>query len=94
MSGQGSFRGSQGIREIKAKMANLVRFYSQFRPDVQELVCSRADYDLIARWPSAANAEGFVISDNGIYYRGLRLTYDTGQGRYDKRSSPSQTVIE
>ena len=93
MSNTSSFRGIQGIREIKARMTTLVAYYAKFRPDVQELVCSRKDYDLIARWPKAANVEGFLISDAGIFYEGLRLTYDTGQGRYDKRQAPEQTVI-
>jgi hypothetical protein len=93
MSHQSSFRGIQGIREIKTRMNALVDYYRKFRPDVNELVCSRKDYDLVARWPKAANAEGFLISDSGIFYEGLRLTYDTGQGRYDKTQAPEQTVI-
>lgn len=93
MTAISSFRGIQGIREIKARMNTLVEFYRKFRPDVNELVCSRKDYDLVARWPKAANVEGFLISDSGIYYEGLRLTYDTGQGRYDKAQAPEQTVI-
>ena len=93
MSAISSFRGIQGIREIKARMASLVDYYRSFRPDVNELVCSRKDYDLIARWPKAANVEGFLISDSGIFYEGLRLTYDTGQGRYDKAQAPEQAVI-
>lgn len=93
MSQQSAFRGIQGIREIRARMTTLVAYYQRFRPDVNELVCSRKDYDLIARWPRAANAEGFLISDSGIFYEGLRLTYDTGQGRYDKAQAPEQTVI-
>lgn len=88
-----SFRGIQGIREIKARMAELVSFYRKFKPEVTELVCSRDDYDLIARWPKAANVEGFSVTDNGIFYEGLRLTFDTGQGRYDKRPAPEQAVI-
>jgi len=94
MSNTSSFRGIQGIREIKARMNSLVEYYRKFRPDVNELVCSRKDYDLIARWPKAANVEGFLISDSGIFYEGLRLTYDTGQGRYDKTQAPEQAVIQ
>lgn len=93
MSQPSSFRGIQGIREIKTRMQSLVDFYRKFRPDVNELVCSRKDYDLVARWPKAANVEGFLISDSGIFYEGLRLTYDTGQGRYDKTQAPEQAVI-
>ena len=89
-----SFRGIQGIRDIKRKMSALVDFYQKFRPDVQELALSRSDYDLITRWPKAAQIEGFSITDNGVFYAGLRLTFDTGSGRYDKRSKPSQGVIE
>lgn len=93
MSTANAFRGIKGIQEIMVRMAALVEYYERFRPDVKELVCERKDYDLIARWPKAANVEGFLISDAGIFYRGLRLTYDTGQGRYDKSKAPEQTVI-
>lgn len=93
MTATSAFRGIQGIREIKTRMSALVDYYRKFKPDVNELVCSRKDYDLIARWPKAANVEGFLISDNGVFYEGLRLTYDTGQGRYEKPHAPQQTVI-
>lgn len=93
MSNTSSFRGIQGIREIRARLNPLAEWYERFKPEVTELVCSRKDYDLIARWPKAAEVEGFVLSHNGIFYEGLRLTYDTGQGRYDKRQSPEQQVI-
>lgn len=94
MSQSNSFRGIAGIREIKARMQPLVKWYREFRPDVHELICERKDYDLIARWPKAAGAEGFVLSHNGIFYEGMRLTYDTGQGRYEKRQGPEQQVIQ
>jgi hypothetical protein len=93
MSQQSSFRGIQGIREAKARLAPLAYWYKRFKPDVTELVLSRKDYDLIARWPKAANIEDFTISDSGIYFDGFRLTFDTGQGRYDKSISPEQAVI-
>lgn len=93
MSSTSSFRGTQGIREIKARMVPLVAWYRQFKPEVDELVCERKDYDLLARWPKAANAEGFLISDNGIFYEGMRLTFGTGEGRYIKRSGPEQVSI-
>lgn len=93
MTATSTFRGIQGIREAKAKMQKLVAWYRKFKPDVTEIVVSRKDYDLIARWPKAANAEEFLIGPNGIFYEGLRLTFDTGQGRYDKRQGPEQTVI-
>lgn len=93
MSQPSSFRGIQGIREIKTRMQALVKWYAQFKPDVTELVIERKDYDLIERWPKAANVEGFDVTDNGIFFSGMRLTYTTGQGRYDKQQGPQQTVI-
>lgn len=93
MSTANAFRGIKGIQEIVTRMTALVDYYERFRPDVKDLVCERKDYDLIARWPRAANVEGFLVSDNGIYFKGLRLTYDTGQGRYDKAQTPEQSVI-
>lgn len=88
-----SFRGIQGIREAKARLAKLAAWYKTYKPDVSELCISRIDYDLIVRWPKAAHIEGFTASDSGIYYAGFCLTYDAGKGRYEKRSDPEQAVI-
>jgi hypothetical protein len=90
---ESSFRGIKGIQDIKKKMSVLVEFYERFKPEVKELACSRVDYDLIARWPRAASVEGFAVTDNGIFFHGLRLTFDTGQGRYQKPQLPEQAVI-
>jgi hypothetical protein len=93
MSQESSFRGIQAIREAKARLKPLAAWYKAFKPEVTDLVCSRKDYDLIARWPKAAHVEDFTVSDSGIYFDGFRLTFDTGQGRYDKNISPEQSVI-
>jgi hypothetical protein len=88
-----SFRGIQGIRDIKARLEPLADYYIAFKPSVTELICSRADYDLVARWPKAAAIEGFDTSDAGIFFQGLRLTFATGEGRYEKSDRPEQEVI-
>lgn len=93
MSHASAFRGIQGIREVKARMLPLLAWYRRFKPDINEIIIARKDYDLLARWPKAANVEGFLAGPNGIFYEGLRLTFDTGQGRYEKRQGPEQTVI-
>lgn len=93
MSQISSFRGIQGIREIKARMNTLVAWYEKHKPEVRELVIERKDYDLIERWPKAANVEEFNVTDNGIFFKGMRLTYTTGQGRYEKPKGPEQAVI-
>lgn len=93
MSNTSSFRGIQGIRDIKARMATLVAWYEKHKPEVRELVVERTDYDLIERWPKAASVEEFDVTDNGIFFKGMRLTYTTGQGRYEKPTGPEQTVI-
>lgn len=88
-----AFRGIKGIRDIKAEIEPLEKWYRAFRPEVQVLTISRIDYDLIARWPKAAHVEGFDVTDNGIFFRGMRLSYDSGEGRYVKPPVPEQTVI-
>jgi len=93
MSQPSAFRGIQGIREIKARMRTLVAWYREFKPEIQEIVVERKDYDLIERGPRAAGVEGFDVTDNGVFFSGMRLTYATGEGRYDKRQGPEQTVI-
>lgn len=93
MSQPNSFRGIQGIRETKSRMQALVAWYQKFKPEITELVIERNDYDLIERWPRAAGVEGFDVTDNGVFFAGMRLTYATGQGRYDKQQGPEQAVI-
>lgn len=93
MTQQSAFRGIQGIREIKTRMATLVSWYQTFKPDLKEIVIERVDYDLVARWPRAAAVEEFDVTDNGIFFKGMRLTYTTGQGRYEKPTGPEQAVI-
>lgn len=94
MSTPSAFRGIQGIREIKSRLLPLANWYRSFKPEITELVCERADYDLIERWPRAASVEGFDVTDNGIFYEGMRLTFAVGEGRYEKRPGPQQVVIE
>ena len=75
-------------------MQPLAQWYAKFKPNATELCLERKDYDLLARWPKAGAVEGFLYSPRGIHFEGLRLTYDTGSGRYSKLSKPEQAVIE
>lgn len=94
MSAKSAFRGLRGIEDVRDRMQPLAEWYRAFKPDVTELVLERADYDLLKRWPRAAHLCGFDVVDGEIFYSGLRLTYDTGQGRYAKPQAPQQAVIE
>jgi hypothetical protein len=93
MTQESPYRGIQSIREAKARMIRLIAWYSKHKPEITELCVSRADYDLIARWPRAADVEGFVVNHNGIFYEGMRLKYDAVIGRYDKGDAHKQVVI-
>ncbi len=81
MSSSDSFRGIQGIREIKERIAPLVNFYLGANK-VATVTCRRVDFDLIQRWPKAAAVEGFDVTHNGVFYKGLKLGYDRGPSRY------------
>jgi hypothetical protein len=85
-----SFRGIQGIREIRVRIKPIVEWTKRFKPEQRTLTLERKDFDLIARWPKAANAEEFVISHNGIFYDGLQLKYSSGHGRYETRPQIAQ----
>lgn len=89
-----SLRGIKGIREIKVKALPLIRWYQQFRPDVRDFTLAKKDFDLIARWPKASRFEGFDITDNGIFYEGLKMRWDMSEGRYNVPEGPEQQVIE
>jgi hypothetical protein len=90
MSQASSFRGIQGIREIRARIKPLVAWTKQFKPEQRTLTVKREDFDLIVRWPKAANAEEFVISQNGIYYDGFQLNFASGPGRYETHPKSTQ----
>lgn len=85
-----SFRGIQGIREIKSRISRLAQWNKKFRPDIRTLTLARKDFDLIARWPKAAQVEGFDVTHNGVFFDGFQLNYSSGEGRYETRAAVTQ----
>lgn len=81
------------------RMTPLADWTKKFKPEQQCLRLPRKDYDLIKRWPKAAGTFGITVLRGGqggveIWWRGLELTYATGQGRYEKIVAPTQTDVE
>lgn len=98
MAIESAFRGLRGIEEIITRITPLMNWTKQFKPDQKCLRLERKDYDLIKRWPKASNVLGITVLQAGqggveLWWRGLELTYATGQGRYEKLAAPIQTDI-
>lgn len=78
------FRGLSGITEIKTRMGRLSAHLKAFTPSCKTLTLKRKDYDLIKRWPKAANLAGFQINGDSIYFDGFELRYDKSPQRYER----------
>lgn len=61
MGVESPFRGIRGIEEIVARMTPLMDWTKQFKPEQKSLRLSRTDYDLVKRWPKAANVLGITV---------------------------------
>jgi hypothetical protein len=85
MTTESTFRGMRGIEEVTQKMAKLVEFYKQNKPTVTTITLARTDYDLINRWPKAANVCGFDVTHNGIFFKGFELKPHVGAPRYSPK---------
>ena len=90
---EGYFKGMRGIEEVVMRMRPLFDFYKDFRPDIQHIAIPRKDFDLVRRWPKAAHLCGFDVTEDGIYYGGLRVLHDTSEARYGRLKS-EQAVLE
>ena len=89
-------RGYRGIEEIVKRMAPLMEWTKQFKPEQMHLRLARHDYDLIKRYRKAAAAHDIhVINGREIWWNGLELVYDSGQARYPiKKPQPIQADID
>jgi hypothetical protein len=71
------FRGYSSIAEIVTRLRPLAEFYLSHKPDTLSLTLARRDFDLIRRWPQAAEMHGFAVAqDGGLTWHGFVLLGD------------------
>jgi len=88
------FRGYRSIEEVRKRAEPLADWIKRHKPDQTYLTLQKKDYDLVVRWPKAAHAHEIEVTQSGVWFRGLQLTYDGGPGRYQKLEGPKQVDIE
>jgi hypothetical protein len=88
------FRGYRSIEDVRKRLEPLVAFQKQHKPDQPYITLAKKDYDLIVRWPRASHAHEIEVTQTGVWFRGLQLTYDGGPGRYQKPQGPQQVDFE
>lgn len=79
MSRESSFRGYHGISTVVSNMQTLADGLSHRRPPAGSITLRAKDYDLIVRWPKAAELHGIVISQGAPYWRGYGLRREHGR---------------
>jgi hypothetical protein len=63
----------------------VANWMEKFKPSVKEITLKRADYDLIKRWPKAAELLHFRQAPDGtLRYKGFTLKFDKKPPRYSK----------
>lgn len=87
-------RGYTSIQEVVAKMRPLAEWYAKNKPKITTLTLARKDYDLVARWPKAAELCDFYTANGELRYRWtdpvtknsktFTLTFDKTERRYEK----------
>lgn len=87
-------RGYHSILEVVAKLKPLAEWYVKYKPQVSTLTLIRKDYDLIARWPAAAELCDFYTAQGELKYRYTNLetkehkiftlAFDKKAPRYDR----------
>lgn len=82
-------RGYHSILEVVERMKPVYDWYMRFKPEVTRLTLVRKDYDLIARWPKAAELCDFIKVGNEIRYRYFKRdekTYKDFTLAFDKKA--------
>lgn len=80
---ESTFRGYRGIEEVMAGVHELADWYEKFKPDVKRIHMIRSEWDLVKRWPKAAELHGVTCIDGVLRFRGFVLVPDGKPGRYE-----------
>lgn len=79
-----TFRGYRAIAELIERMQPLAEWCLAHRPACKVLTLRRRDFDLVRRWPRAAEVLGIFTVNGSTSWRGFELRPDNGQPRYSK----------
>lgn len=80
------FRGFHAIGEVAERMKKLAEHCQKFHA-CSSLRLYRKDYDLLVRWPKAAELHGITQSGGVPYFMGFKLDYDRTEKRYPTKAA-------
>jgi hypothetical protein len=84
---ESTFRGYWSIKEVTDNMDRLANWMVANKPECGVMTLQRKDYDLLKRWPKAAQVLNVTFAESGEpCYRGFELHYDNKPPRYVKKS--------
>jgi hypothetical protein len=80
---ESTFRGFWSIAEVRERTVRFADWLQKFKLDCHEITLARKDFDLIRRWPKAAQLNEFTITDESVTFKGFKLKPAKGEGRYE-----------
>jgi hypothetical protein len=88
MAEQSYFRGYHAIKEVTEYLEPLAQWMRKHKPDVGVITLKRQDFDLLKRWPKAAQMFQVSQSPEGeLTYLGFKLKFDKKPPRYNKHEA-------
>lgn len=85
MAEPSSFRGYWAIKEAVDRMAPLAMWFKTNRPSARAMTLDGRDFDLIKRWPKAAEIHKVAFHEDGrMFYEGFELRRDHKPERYPR----------
>lgn len=87
MSTETTFRGYHAISEVLGRVLPLCRWHLANRPECKTVRLTPMDYDLIVRWPRAAELLGVTVNDGVVKLQlvgggDFELKRHVGRARY------------
>lgn len=67
------FRGDRTARKIADSVRVVADILKQTKPDTTEISITKAQYELLQRWPQASERAGFTFNDSVPYFGKYRL---------------------
>jgi hypothetical protein len=80
-----TFRGFLAIGEVVERMKPLAEHQKKYH-QTEYLTLFRKDFDLLARWPKAAELHGVSQQGGVLVFMGFKLRFDKTEKRYAERA--------
>jgi hypothetical protein len=89
---QSPFRGYKSIEEVREKVQNLDEWLRTAGKESAPITMLAKDFDLVKRWPKAAELHGFRVAGEEVTFKGRMLRRANGERRYQERR-PKTTEV-